>query len=108
MNELNEIAVGLSPVRPNAMQRTITDTMWDIVNKRSIALLSNADAHDVLQKIMYDYGSTLDHHRVTDSVAHALRYGPLTFLKELNGDLDADTHSRALSRRLARVRGVRV
>ena len=109
MNEIHEVARGMTPTRRTPQQNAINSCMGDVCSKRSIDSLDDKEACQVLERLMNDYGLGVNHPRVTVSVVHALRRGAKRFLAELNGDLDSEiTHSKALSRRLERLRGIRV
>ena len=108
-NKIHEIAGGIQRVSRTAQQLAISSCMADVCSKVDIDSLDDKEAQWVLERLMGDYGIGINHPRVTVSVVHAIKNGSKTFLKELNGDLDSrTTHCKALSRRLGRLRGVRV
>jgi hypothetical protein len=109
MNKIHEMAGGMTPANRTPQQNAINSCMEDVCCKRSIDSLGELEAHRVLERLVNDYGLGINHPRVTVSVVHALRRGAKRFLSELNGDLDSEmTHSKALSKRIDRLRGVRV
>jgi hypothetical protein len=109
MNKIHEIAGGMTRATRTPQQRAIISCMEDVCSKHNIDSLDDKEAQWVLERLMGNYGVGISHPRVTVSVVHALRHGPKTFLMELNGDLDSEiTHSKALNRRLGRIRGTRV